>query len=67
MKKLIAIMAIAGFMVACNSNSESEKTTSDTSSTNTDTSMNKMVDTSMNKMVDTSMKTTDTTNKMQKK
>jgi hypothetical protein len=59
MKKLIAIMAIAGFMVACNSNSNSEKATSDSTTMSTDTNMNKMVD--------TSMKTTDTTNKMQKK
>jgi hypothetical protein len=61
MKKVFAILAMVGFMVACNN--KSEKKTEETTDT-TKMEDNKMMDTT-NKMMDTSTKMMDTTSKMQ--
>ena len=60
MKKLFAILAIAGFMVACNNKSEKKTEQTDT----TKMEDNKMMDTT-GKMMDTTGKMMDTTSKMQ--
>jgi len=59
MKKILAMLAVAGVLAACNNSGNSDKTTTD-SSTMTDTSnrMTPAPDTSMNNM------STDTTHKM---
>ena len=59
MKKIFAILAIVGFMVACNNKSEKKTETTDT----TKMEDNKMMDTT-NTMMDTT-KSMDTTSKMQ--
>ncbi len=62
MKKLFAIMAIAGIMVACNNNSESKDVKKDSAAMMD--SMNKVIDNtkdSVNKMMDN---TKDSANKM---
>ena len=56
MKKLLAILAIAGVMAACNNDSDKNGTDEDT------TKMDTMPTTPM--MPDTSMQTTDTTSTM---
>ena len=60
MKKLFAILAIAGFMTACNNGSDSDKaTTNDTSKMAPVTDATKTMD-SASKMMDTAAKKMDT-------
>jgi len=57
MKKLLAILAIAGVLAACNNGTDSKKTTSDTTIMTADTTGKMTTDT-------TRKMSTDTTNKM---
>lgn len=57
MKKLFAILAIAGLMTACNNSGDKEKSSADTTSTmSTDTSSKMMADTASKMMADTTKK-----------
>jgi len=56
MKKLFAILAIAGALAACNNGSESEKTTTDTTTMSTDTTSKMSTDTTSKMSTDTSVK-----------
>ena len=57
MKKLLAALAIAGTMTACNSNVDKEKSAADSTSTMTTDTMSKMsTDTAGKMMADTGTK-----------
>lgn len=65
MKKLLAIVAIAAVMTACNNSSEEKTVTVDTTKIETPVMDAKMAtDTTTKMMVDTTHKMTDTTTKM---
>lgn len=67
MKKLIAIVAIAAFMTACNGDSTKTETTSkDSTKMMTDTSASHMMDTTK-KMMNDAKNMVDTANKMMDK
>lgn len=57
MKKLLMVLAIAGFAVACNNDSESTET-KDSTTVSTDTTTNMHPDTSMMAPMDTTKKDT---------
>jgi hypothetical protein len=58
MKKLLAILAIAGAMTACNNSVDKEKTSVDSTSTmTTDTTSKMSTDTANKMMTDTTQKT----------
>jgi len=60
MKKLLAILALAGVMTACNNSGDKEKSTSDTttSTMTTDTTSKMSTDTTNKMMADTTKKDT---------
>ena len=59
MKKLLAILAVAGVMTACNNSGDKEKSTSDSTSTmTTDTTSKMSTDTTNKMMADTTKKDT---------
>jgi hypothetical protein len=63
MKKLFAVLAIAGVMAACNNSSDTDKTTTDSSTMTSDTA-SKMAPDTMNKMMpDTSKMSPDSLKK----
>ena len=67
MKKLLAIVAIAAFMTACNGDStKTETTAADSTKMMSDTSANKMMDTTK-KMMNDAKNMVDTANKMMDK
>ena len=62
MKKFLAILAIAGTLVACNNDSETTDTTDTTTTINTDVNAAPMTTDTTGMMMDTTgMNTTDTT------
>jgi hypothetical protein len=63
MKKLFAILAIAGFMAACNNSGDKEKSTADTAATVAPDTTSKMAPDTTSKMAPDTTKKADTTAK----
>ena len=63
MKKIFAILAMAGFMTACNNNGDKEKSTADTAATVAPDTTSKMAPDTTSKMAPDTTKKADTSDK----